>query len=355
MSKRAPACWCGMQRKLKHPICFLAIAIFVFGGLIMTPSASAQPVKIIFDSDIGPDCDDAGAMAVLHALADNGEAEILGMACCTSSEWGAPCLDAINTYYGRPDIPVGTLKAKGFLAEAKHEQYNKGVAQEFPNNLGSGKNAPDAVRLYRQILAGQPDNSVVFVTVGPLPNIKNLLNSEPDEISPLNGAELVAQKAALLVSMGGAYPAGNEYNFNQDAAATQVMMEKCSIPMVFSGFEIGSAIMTGARLQTETPVSNPVRRAFELYGGTNEQGNRQSWDETAVLYAVRGARDYWDVVEEGCNTVDNIGRNRWRSEPDLNHSYLVAKKSPEEMAKIIEDMMVQTPKLGRASVFEKAK
>ena len=34
-------------------------------------------VKIILDTDISPDYDDVGAMAVLHALAKRGEAEIL--------------------------------------------------------------------------------------------------------------------------------------------------------------------------------------------------------------------------------------------------------------------------------------
>jgi inosine-uridine nucleoside N-ribohydrolase len=44
-----------------------------------------EPVKIILDTDIGPDCDDAGAIAVLHTLATQGAAEILGIAHCTSN------------------------------------------------------------------------------------------------------------------------------------------------------------------------------------------------------------------------------------------------------------------------------
>ena len=56
-------------------------------------------IPIILDTDIGPDCDDVGAISVLHALANNGETEILGIMCCTSSQWGAPCINAIKTYY----------------------------------------------------------------------------------------------------------------------------------------------------------------------------------------------------------------------------------------------------------------
>ena len=41
------------------------------------PAHSLNKVKLIFDTDIAEDCDDVGAMAVLHALADKGELEIL--------------------------------------------------------------------------------------------------------------------------------------------------------------------------------------------------------------------------------------------------------------------------------------
>ncbi|MDQ6762361.1 MAG: nucleoside hydrolase, partial [Bacteroidota bacterium] len=34
-----------------------------------------KPVSIIFDTDIAPDYDDVGAMALLHAFADMGEAK----------------------------------------------------------------------------------------------------------------------------------------------------------------------------------------------------------------------------------------------------------------------------------------
>jgi hypothetical protein len=73
-------------------------------------SSAPAPIKVILDTDNGTDLGDAGAVAVLHALADRGELEILGVMACTSDPYIAPCLDAYNTYYGRPNIPVGTLK-----------------------------------------------------------------------------------------------------------------------------------------------------------------------------------------------------------------------------------------------------
>ncbi|HEX8310410.1 MAG TPA: hypothetical protein VF614_03765, partial [Chthoniobacteraceae bacterium] len=64
--------------------------------------------------------------------------------------------------------------------------------------FSSGKDYPDAVALYRETLAKQPDGSIVVLAVGPLRNLANLLKSRPDKASPLDGAALVAKKVKQL-------------------------------------------------------------------------------------------------------------------------------------------------------------
>lgn len=319
---------------MKGKLLFLPV-LFLLILALLVPTANAAAVKVIFDSDIGPDCDDAGATALLHALSDRGEAQIIGMMCCTSSQWGAPCLDAFNTYYGRPNIPIGTLKDTGFLTGSVYNQY---IAQNWPNDLQNGANAPDATALYRQLLAGQPDGSVVVIAVGPLRNLWKLLQSGADGYSSLNGRDLVAQKVTLLSCMGGGYPSGNEFNFNQDGTSSDYVVANWPTPIMFSGYEIGDSIYTGSRLFTETPANNPVRKAFELYVGYGN--SRSSWDETSALYAVRGLSTYWNAVTTGYNDVATNGSNIWRSSPDSNHSYLTGKMSDTQLATEIENLMV---------------
>ncbi len=306
--------------------------------LMVTTSTRAESVNVIFDTDIGPDCDDAGSMAVLHALSDMGECHVLAMMCCTSSEWGAPCLDAINTYYGRPDIPIGTLKENGFLGGGG---YNEHIAKNWPNDLQNGNNAPDATVLYRQILADQPDQSVVIIAVGPLRNLRNLLQSQPDQYSPLNGINLVAQKVKVLSDMGGQYPNGKEWNFYMDGGASSYVCRSWPTPANFSGNEIGSIIYTGSRLFTETPPDNPVRKAYEIYVGYGN--SRCSWDQTACLYAVRGLRNYWTQVTDGYNNVAGDGANQFQLSTDRDHSYLVRLMSNQDIATVIDDLMVHIP------------
>ena len=92
----------------------LACASFLILLSSCTPKlSSVPPVKIIFDSDMGPDYDDVGALTILHAFADSGKAEILATMASNKYELVAPCLNVINTYYGRPAIPVGSPKNRG--------------------------------------------------------------------------------------------------------------------------------------------------------------------------------------------------------------------------------------------------
>jgi hypothetical protein len=109
----------------------------------------------------------------------------------------------------------------------------------------------------------------------------------------------VKQKVRAWVCMGGRFPEGREANLINDGPSAAYAVQHWPTPIVFSGWEIGNEIMTGARLR-EAPIGTPVRRAYELYNGLK---NRQSWDQTAVLYAVRGLdgglADYWDVQSKG--------------------------------------------------------
>jgi inosine-uridine nucleoside N-ribohydrolase len=301
-----------------------------------------RPVKIILDTDFGNDCDDTGALAILHQMVYNGEAELLATMYPMNDDGGAPAIDAVNTYYGKPNIPVGTYKGS-FVYKQKHNDfYNTRLASSFPNDLKTGKNAPDAVSLYRKVLTAQPDRSVTIVVVGPQRLIADLLVSKPDSISPLTGKELIALKVDKLVSMGAEFPKGDEWNIKLAPDASKLVAEQWPTPVYYSGFEIGNAIMTGERLITETPTSNPVRVAFETNPMVDSLKNRHSWDQTAVLFAVRGAADYWDVGK-GTIIIQDDGKNTW-SPKTGQRFYLIARKPVAEMKRIIEDMMVAPPR-----------
>ncbi len=301
----------------------------------------SQPVKIILDTDIGPDCDDAGALAVLHALADRGEAEIVGVMHNTSSPWGAGCIDAISAYYGRPSLPIGTLKDEGFLVGEPYEKYNKYVSQHYPNRYPDGSGVPDATALFRKLLAAEPDRDVTVVGIGPLRNLRLLLESGPDEASPLDGEALVAAKVQRLVVMGGAYPSGEEWNFQMDPASASQVCERWPTPILFCGFEIGENLLTGGRMFEELPIDHPVRQAYALF--LDGKTDRSSWDLITVLCAVRGFVPYWDIEAGGKVDIDERGGNVWRQADSGNHAYLKPKLDPIQAQRLLDELLVWRP------------
>ena len=333
-----------MQRLLLNIILTLFMTIAAWGAYAADSSPNppaAPPVKIIFDTDMGSDCDDVGALFLLHGAVERGEARLLATMGCTSSDAIAPCLDAINTWFGRSEIPVGTLKDPGFLPNAG---YPREISQRFPHQFPRSRDYPDALTLYREILAKQADGSVVVVAVGPLRNLANLLKSGPDALSPLDGAALVAKKVMRLEVMGGNYPpAANpkeaEWNFKQDPAAAALICSTWPTPVRFNGE--GGSTCSGQRVTYEMPEHNPLTMAYRHYPGVGFAGDRLSWDPITSLVAVRGGAPWYKSVSGGVNVTDpTTGINTWQAGPDRGHSYLVLQSAKAEPEKALEDLMV---------------
>ncbi|NCC60709.1 MAG: DUF1080 domain-containing protein [Verrucomicrobiae bacterium] len=336
-----------LYRKTAAAFCLAALLVWACSGSVL-----AAPAKIIFDTDMAEDVDDVGALALLHALADAGEAEILGCMISVPHEYVGPCIDVINTFYGRPDIPIGHVRGfqRGYPTDNGQQipsNYAQKMAETFPHSLKKSSDAEDAVALYRKILASQPDQSVQIVSVGFLTNLKNLLNSTADAVSPLNGEDLVAKKVSQWVCMGAIFPnRGREYNVMMDTGASVRAINDWPTPIIFSGFEIGARIFTANTLKSK-PETNPIRMGYEWYWGKKENINRESWDLTTVLYAVRGAEPYWTLSEPGkclMHATHGYGENEWIPYAKGNHRYLIEKMPPAEVGKVIDELICREPR-----------
>ncbi|MBN1347106.1 MAG: nucleoside hydrolase [Phycisphaerae bacterium] len=312
--------------------------------MLCLPAPPLARVRIIFDTDMDTDCDDAGGLAVLHALADRGEAEILATVVSSRFPWSAPCVEAINRYYGRAGLPIGAPKTAWADTGGRGSRYARQIAERFPTRLRSNDDAPDAVEVYRRVLAAQDDGAVVIVTVGYLTNLRDLLASTPDAISPLDGRALVQRKAARWVCMGGRYPEHLDPavfgNFKPDPSSAVIAIRDWPGPIYFSG--LGDDIHTGSRLK-ETPADNPVRRAYELYLGRKK--TRASWDPICVLFAVRDKADFWKVHTGGHNHIFKNGTNQWRDGPATNHRLVQLRRDwATRLRDTLDALMVQAPR-----------
>ncbi len=321
---------------------FVVISVILFSGL----ARSAGPVKIIFDSDMGPDFDDVGAITILHALAAKGECEILATVASDGYPYIAPTLEVFNRYFRKPEIPVG-VPGKDAPKFSCPNHWNDSLVIKYLPKLKTNADYPTATEVYRKVLAGQKDGSVVIVTVGFMSNLADLLQSGPDRYSPLSGKELIAKKVKKWVAMAGAFPEGNEFNVNQHASASEYVIKNWPTPALFSGFEIGVKIMTGQKVAAQGRIGSPVQWAYKYclsnYDKTPIQ-NRNSWDHTAVLCAVRNPEDYFYVIGNGTFVCNPDGSNSWNADKNSNHSFLVHKYPYQKIAGILDDLMTYEPK-----------
>lgn len=316
----------------------------LFALLLLPSLLSAAPVKIIFDTDMLTDCDDAGAMAVLHALADRGECEILATVTSVPDVNSISTVDAINRYRGRPDLPLGMVKGAGVMEKSK---FAAQIAKAFPHRVTSAEAIPDAVTVYREILAKQPDHSVVIVTVGYLTNLKNLLQTP-------GGADLVRSKVARWICMGGNFigkpprddlKLGN-VNFQRDATSAHFVIHHWPGEIVFAGREVcsvPSGLQIGESLAT-TLADNPMRRAYEHYfGGTAK--NRHVADLATVLHAVRGLSDCWDISAPGRMDLREDMTFDWHFAADGRQRYLLKKPANDRhVESVLDELLIATPK-----------
>ena len=310
---------------------------------------TSNKVSIIFDTDIGPDYDDVGALAILHSLADNGECKILATIASNKHKLIAPVLDVINTYFHRPDLPIGVVRGEAVDVGA-HQKWDSLIVAKYPHDIQSNAQASDALKLYRKLLSEQPDGSVTIVTVGFITNMANLLKSAPDEISPLTGEQLIKKKVKLLVSMAARFDHEmgkfKEFNVVKDASSSKIAFDGWPGPVIFSGFEIGMNIFTGLPIvNNQSIVNSPVKDVFakSIPLDPNDAKGRMSWDETAVLVAVRGYQRYFDVVKGKILTNDD-GTNGW-DKNGARDLYLVQKMPVHDIEKVLNDLIMHQPRI----------
>lgn len=328
-----------------------AFSFTIFNSSRLLAQQPATPVPLIFDTDIGNDCDDVLALGMIHALESRQECKLLAVTITKDHELAAAFTDAVNTFYNRGDIPIGVCDS-GVTDQAG--KFNVLAAQmddgkpRFPHDLLSGKQAPSAVSVLRQTLAAADEHSVVIAQVGFSTNLANLLASAPDAHSKLSGVELVQQKVRLLSMMAGAFTQiedakGNlydhrEYNVIKDIPSAKKIVASWPTPVVWSGFEIGKALTyphESIEQDYRYVEHHPLSEAYVLYNPPPH--NRPTWDLTSVLYAVRPHRGYFDLSPKGTVRVADDGFTTFEERATGRDRYLIIR--PDQKGRTTEALV----------------
>ena len=298
------------------------------------------PVQVLLDTDMLTDCDDVAALALLLRLESIGLANILGITVSSGYPASAAVVDAIDTFYGRGNIPVGAPKdGSGFRRD--DSCFLDKVAAEFPHAIAGNMEAQDAVSLLRQALAAARPQSVKLVTISYLCNIAALLRSRPDRISPLSGMDLVREKVSELVCMTGNFPddpAIDNVNFTRSPQTALFTIRNYPGRITFVGRDIGHNVFVGDRFR-ELPSPHPLRRAYELHRGRyGNDWDHHTADPSTILYAVCGLRP-WFALQSGSMLLNDDCSFTWEPAVESNKSYLLQVADRHETARVIDALI----------------
>jgi inosine-uridine nucleoside N-ribohydrolase len=271
----------------------------IMACLIANVCFAAHPV--IFDTDMGNDIDDALALAMLHALSDRGECELIGVTLTNAHPAAVPYIRMVNRFYGRGDLPVGAAIKE--LKGGANDGYMRAALGAAP--AGSASPAEPAPALLRRLLLNAREK-VVIVQTGFSTNLAALLGS-PD------GAALAKEKVALVVAMAGDFAGGEpEYNVRIDVASAKAVFERWPTPIVFSGYEIGRNLLyPAASIEHDFAYArpHPIAESYRAYH--KMPYDRPTWDLTAALEAVRPEHGYFGRSEPGTVLVESNGATRF--------------------------------------------
>jgi hypothetical protein len=281
--------------------------------------------RIIIDSDLSLWWDDATAIGIANVLEQRGQVRILGIMSDIRNPLAVAAMDAIDTAYGHPDIPLGAV-AHSDANTAPHG-YTDELVSRLPHTVRSSNDVPGAVSLYRRLLAGQPDHSVTIVAIGAYTNLAGLLHSKADQHSPLDGRSLIREKVKRLVIEDGIFPNGGPAVTNQklDPASARVVVEGTDWPTPIAWVDGFTGIQTrvGGSLCTTVSSNNPMRIVYEFLFRCGPPGDGD-WDGPTMLYAIDGKQGlFTELGQGGAAYINAEGGLAWRRDPSRPHDLYV--------------------------------
>lgn len=340
------------MKKTVYTLLIFCSVVFLFASCA-NDSVKEQPLRVIFETDMGNDIDDALALDMLYKYADQNKVDLLAVSSNKNSHYSARYIALMNSFYGYSSLLVGEVK-NGADSEGDAVNYTEIVCEYAVDSqkvfTEVERDFEESVRLYRKILSDQPDNSVVIISVGFSTNLAQLLESSADEFSDLTGRELVAKKVKLLSMMAGNFsrnPQKLEYNIMKDIPAAKKVFNEWPTPIVTSPFGVGNSILYPAS-SIENDFNwteyHPLVIGYKNY--LQMPYDRQTWDLTAVLYAVEPNENYFSLSESGVVTVNDEGYTLFEPESGGNHQFLKVDSIQQERVRSrFIDLITQIPKV----------
>jgi len=239
-----------------------ALLAAVLATLLAAAAAPAQPVPVLFDTDIGTDIDDAYALALILR---SPELELLGVTTVSGdavarARLAAKLLAIEGGAAARVPVHAGTSTATQYMKQA---EWAAGFTSPALHTDGG-------VEFLRAQIEARP-GALTIIAVGELTNVAALLTSSPG----------IAGKIKRIALMGGAVRRGGEpgstpqpeWNIKSNAAAAKTVFES-GVPLIVAPLDATADLKLTpqhrVRLFTRgTPLTDALAGLDYLWTHTN--------------------------------------------------------------------------------------
>ncbi len=236
--------------------------------------------KMILDTDIGDDIDDAYALALLVSMPN---VKVLGV----TTAWGQTLERAELTVkllkvMGHEKIPVFA----GRRGEAKIGRQYEWVKQHGDaTNHRTGVQKEDAVTFLKRSFDAAPGD-ITLVAIGPLVNVGDLVTRYPEVRSKIK--RIVIMGGAVHVGYNNQEPPVAEWNIKCDPVAAKAVYTS-GVPLTMAGLEATTMLKFDIERQKKlcavgTPMTDAIAALTMLWGNSVPT----LFDPMAVAWAVGG-------------------------------------------------------------------
>ncbi len=287
--------------------------------------------RIIIDTDLCFDCDDALALAMANMAHRNGRIELLATTHCLSDVDCAEAICRINAYYHNEQISVGVSENCKIDCEAEKEYFINSM--KTTQTKADKSKYPSSTELILEKLSENEACTLVFI--GQLNNLAYLIEHKNNFYRGRKIGDILYTSIERIVIMGGDFSSADiEFNIIKDINAAKTVTAQTDLPLVFVDAQQGCDVYTGQEVQKER--ENPVSKIYSLFSVISGEKLRPSWDPIAVYFAIFGEDELCRLSPKGRVEVLDSGQTLFR-EGEGNHRLLKVDHKVD-MAKEIESL-----------------
>jgi purine nucleosidase len=284
-----------------RPFALMMLIVIAIAGTAI----AAGPPKVIFDTDLAGDIDDAFAHALIQVLAAEGEIELLGITCGDGPTEERAVVSCRMLYEcGMEDVPVA-FGRRTRLEDSNPPQliWGEGFTAMRPMKMSAADFIIEQLERY--------PGEVIIISVGPVTNLGDVIRKDP----------AAWKKVKKVYSMFGSFYMGydqgpiphSEWNVRADVESAQLFMTS-GVPIVLAGLDVTTMVKFDrdrreAISMRQSPLTDALCGLYSLWARGNMDATPTLFDPVAIVMLLTdeyvSTRDaHVRVTDEGYTVLD---------------------------------------------------